>query len=48
MLNSTMTLKPEDIDESKDYKLIHTTMQLKIKMKTDTILIIGSEMKDKT
>ena len=38
MLNSTMTLKPEDIDESKDYKLIHTTMQLKIKMKTDTIV----------
>ena len=38
MLNTTKTLRPEDIDESKDYKLIHTTMQLKIKMKTDTIV----------
>ncbi len=38
MLNTTKTLRPEDIDESKEYKLIHTTMQLKIKMKTDTIV----------
>ena len=28
----------EDIDESKSYHLIHTRMQLKIKMKTDTIV----------
>ena len=38
MMNATQTLVPEDIDESKAYKLIHTTMQLKIKMKTDTIV----------
>ncbi len=38
MLNTTRTLVPEDIDESKPYHLIHTTMQLKIKMKTDTIV----------
>ena len=38
MLDSTMTLRPEEIDESKDLKLIHTTMQLKVKMKTDTIV----------
>ena len=38
MIESSRTLVPEDIDESKAYKLIHTTMQLKIKMKTDTIV----------
>ena len=38
MINSTQTLVPEEIDRSKAYKLIHTTMQLKIKMKTDTIV----------
>ena len=38
MLNTTKTLRPEDIHESKEYKLIHTTIQLKIKMKTDTIV----------
>ena len=38
MINSTRTLVPEEIDRSKAYKLIHTTMQLKIKMKTDTIV----------
>ena len=38
MINTTRTLKPEDIDTTRDYKLIHTTMQLKIKMKTDTIV----------
>ena len=38
MFNTSHTLAPEDIDESKPYKLIHTTMQLKVKMKTDTIV----------
>ena len=38
MIKSTRTLVPEDIDFSKPYHLIHTTMQLKIKMKTDTII----------
>ena len=38
MINGTKTLVPEDIDKTKAYKLIHTTMQLKIKMKTDTIV----------
>ena len=37
MMNTTQTLVPEDIDESKAYKLIHTTMQLKIKIKTDKL-----------
>ena len=38
MINTSKTLVPEEIDKSKAYKLIHTTMQLKIKMKTDTIV----------
>ena len=38
MMNTTQTLVPEDIDESKAYKFIHTTMQLKIKIKTDTLI----------
>ena len=38
MITSTRTLKPEKIDKSKPYHLIHTTMQLKVKMKTDTIV----------
>ena len=38
MINSTRTSVPEDIDFSKPYHLIHTTMQMKIKMKTDTII----------
>ena len=38
MINGTKTLVLEDIDKTKVYKLIHTTMQLKIKMKTDTIV----------
>ena len=38
MMNTSRTLEPEDIDKSKPYKLIHTTMQLKVKMKTDTIV----------
>ena len=38
MLGSTMTLRPEEINENEDFKLIHTTMQLKIKMKTDVIV----------
>lgn len=38
MLNTTQTLREEDIDESKPYYLIHTTMQLKVKMKTETII----------
>ena len=38
MINSTRTLRPEVIDESKPYKLIHTTMQLKIKMITEAIV----------
>ena len=38
MINTSKTLIPEDIDESKEYKFIHTTMQLKIKMKTDTVV----------
>ena len=38
MINSTRTLRPEVIDESKPYNLIHTTMQLKIKMITETIV----------
>ena len=38
MFNTSRTLEPEDIDQSKPYKLIHTTMQLKVKMKTDTIV----------
>ena len=25
MLNSTMTLRPEESDESKEYRLVHTT-----------------------
>ena len=38
MLIETKTLREEDIDDSKPYRLIHTTMQLKIKMKTETIV----------
>ena len=38
MIEGSHTLVPEDIDDTKAYKLIHTTMQLKIKMKTDTIV----------
>ena len=42
MLNSTRTLLPEIIDESKPYKHIHaetyTIMQLTIKMLTETIV----------
>ena len=38
MIEGSHTLVPKDIDDTKAYKLIHTTMQLKIKMKTDTIV----------
>ena len=38
MLNTTKSLCPEDIDESKPYRVIHATMQLKIKMKTAEII----------
>ena len=38
MLNTTKSLCPEDIDESKPYRIIHATMQLKIKMKTAEII----------
>ena len=38
MINTTRTLMAEEIDKSRPYKLIHTTMQLKVKMKTDTIV----------
>ena len=38
MLNTTGTLRPEVIDKSKPYHFIHTTMQLKIKMITETIV----------
>ena len=38
MIVTTRTLVPEKIDKSKPYLLINTTMQLKVKMKTDTIV----------
>ena len=38
MITTTRTLVEEDIDTSKPYLLIHTTMQLKVKMKTDTVV----------
>ena len=37
MLNTTQTLREED-SYPKPYSLIHTTMQLKIKMKKETII----------